>query len=95
MPEYVRLELEGAKLGNAMAESEVGAFYYNGGDWGGTVFPRDWSEAKKWWKKAAAKGNSYAINNLNLLQVSSGLSQPIRYHARVKDVGIFEQTKEQ
>jgi hypothetical protein len=26
---------------------------------------------------------------------TSGLSQPIRYHASVKDVGIFEQTKEQ
>jgi len=48
-------------LPNALAQTSLGAAYYNG-----TGVEQDKAEAFKWFHKAAAQGNATAINNLKL-----------------------------
>jgi TPR repeat protein len=72
-----------ADLGNAYAQRDLGDLYYNGGvikfvdapgggkrgirDDGGGDFPKDYSLAATWYRKAAEQGDEYSQNSLGIL----------------------------
>lgn len=57
----IKAILISAKEGNAVAQNEVGGWYYRG-----RHVKQDYNEAAQWWAKAAKQGNIQAIGNLGL-----------------------------
>lgn len=50
-----------AKKGDAIAQNEVGGWYYRG-----RHVKQDYAEALQWWSKSAKQGNAQAIGNMGL-----------------------------
>lgn len=57
----IKAILSSAKEGNAVAQNEVGGWYYRG-----RHVTQDYNKAAQWWAKAAKQGNAQAIGNLGL-----------------------------
>ena len=86
-----------ADLGNAYAQRDLGDLYCNGGvikfvdvpggskrgirDDGGGEFPKDYSLAAIWYRKAAEQGDEYSQNSLGIL-FDNGQGVPQDYEQR-------------
>ena len=87
-----------AKEGDAIAQNEVGAWYYQG-----KHVKQDYQEAVQWWLKAAKQNNSKAIGNLGLCyETGHGVERDsLRavglYNRSIKEgnVALFEQNLRQ
>jgi TPR repeat protein len=86
-PEIIRSIRRHAKIGNVLAQNNVGYMYRNG-----VEFPRDYTKAIKWYKRAAEAGNVLAQSNLGYmynkgLGVAPNSEQAIKWYKRAAKQG--------
>lgn len=82
---------QSAEQGNAGAQYSLGLFY----QWGSGV-PRDWSEAKKWYRKAADQGDEKAMKALEFMCAAPNQSAESAYEEGKKhyDAGRYTEAVE-
>ena len=70
-----------------------GWLYYKGGQSGFEVFPQDYSEAVRWWRKAAELGHAQAQCNLGVMYssgqgVTEDKAEAVRWYRKAAEQGL-------